>query len=155
MEIPLRYVDDDSMEEYEAWQNGQECDSSSSDEQGNIWNDNGDIRMRQTYKGREARREVHHDYKMKIDLPTYNGKRDIESFLDWIKNIENFFNYMDTPDRKKMHLVALKLCGGASAWWDQLEINRQRYGKPPIRSWEKMKELLKAHFLPLNYEQTV
>ncbi|TYK21018.1 2-methoxy-6-polyprenyl-1,4-benzoquinol methylase [Cucumis melo var. makuwa] len=43
MENPLRYADDNSMEEYEARQNGQECDSSSSDEQGNIWNDNGDI----------------------------------------------------------------------------------------------------------------
>ncbi|KAA0041474.1 hypothetical protein E5676_scaffold205G001280 [Cucumis melo var. makuwa] len=33
---------------------------------------------------------------------------------------------MDTPDRKKVHLVALKLKGGASAWWDQLEVNRQK-----------------------------
>ena len=92
---------------------------------------------------------------MKIDLPTYNGKRDIESFLDWIKNTENFFNYMDTPDRKKVHLVALKLRGGASAWWDQLEMNRQKYGKPLIHSWEKMKKLLKACFLPPNCEQTL
>lgn len=91
---------------------------------------------------------------MKIDLPTYNGKRDIESFLDWIKNTEKFFNYMDTLDKKKVHLVALKL-KGASAWWDQPEINRQRFGKPPIQSWEKMKELLKARFLSSNYEQTL
>ncbi|KAA0056581.1 reverse transcriptase [Cucumis melo var. makuwa] len=71
------------------------------DEQGNIWNDNGDFQMRQAYRGQEARREVHHDYKMKIDLPVHNGKRDITSFLDWIKSTENFFNYMDTPHRKK------------------------------------------------------
>ncbi|TYK11204.1 reverse transcriptase [Cucumis melo var. makuwa] len=155
MENPLRYADNDSMEEYEAWQNGQECDSSSSDEQGNIWNDNRDMQMRQVYRGHEAQREVHHDYKMKIDLPTYKGKHDLESFLDWIENTENFFNYMDTFDRKKVHLVALKLRGGASAWWDQVEINRQRYGKPPICSWEKMKKLMKARFLPPNYEQTL
>ncbi|KAA0059834.1 uncharacterized protein E6C27_scaffold108G001170 [Cucumis melo var. makuwa] len=92
---------------------------------------------------------------MKIDLPVYNGKRDTESFLDWVKSTKNFFNYMDTLDRKKVHLVALELQGGASAWWDQLEINRQRCGKPPICSWEKMKKLLKARFLPPNYEQTI
>ena len=57
--------------------------------------------MRQAYRGQEARREVHHDYTMKIDLPVHNGKRDITSFLDWIKSTENFFNYMDIPDRKK------------------------------------------------------
>ncbi|TYK22339.1 reverse transcriptase [Cucumis melo var. makuwa] len=111
--------------------------------------------MGQAYKRQEARREVHHDYRMKIDLSIYNGKRDIESFLDWVKSTENFFNYMDAPDRKKVHLVALKLRGGASTWWDQLEINRQRCGKPAIRSWEKMKKLLKARFLPPNFEQTL
>lgn len=92
---------------------------------------------------------------MKIDVPTYNGKRDIESFLDWVKSSENFFNYMDIPDRKKVHLVVLKLRAGASAWCNQLEINRQRCGKKLIHSWEKMKKLLKARFLPLNYEQTL
>ncbi|KAA0056058.1 reverse transcriptase [Cucumis melo var. makuwa] len=115
MDIPLRYADDDSQEEYEAWQNVQDYDSSSGGEQGNIWNDNGEFRMAQAYRGQEAQREIHHDYKMKIDLPTYNGKRDIESFLDWVKNTKNFFNYMDTLDRKKVHSVALKLRGGASA----------------------------------------
>ena len=90
--------------------------------------------MAQGYRGQEARRETYHDYKMKIDLPTYNGKCNIESFLDQIKNTENFFKYMDTSDRKKVHLVALKLKGGASAWWDQLEVNRQKSGKPSICS---------------------
>ncbi|TYK30863.1 transposon Ty3-I Gag-Pol polyprotein isoform X1 [Cucumis melo var. makuwa] len=115
-DIPLQYADDNSQEEYEHWQNTQDHDSSIGDEQGNIWNDDGEFRMAQGYRGQEARRETYHDYKMKIDLPTYNGKRDIESFLDWIKNTENFFKYMVPPDRKKVHLVALKLKGGASAW---------------------------------------
>lgn len=44
-----------------------------------------------------------HDYKMKIDLPIYNGKRDIKTFLDWLKNTENFFNYMNTSEHKKVH----------------------------------------------------
>ena len=155
MDAPPRYADDDDQEDYDDWQNAQDHESSSGDEQGNIWNDHEEYRMPQGYRGQEVRRETYHDYKMKIDLSTYNGKRDIESFLDWIKNTENFFNYMDTLERKKVHLVALKLRGGASAWWDQLEINRQKFGKPPIQSWEKMKKLLKARFLPPNYEQTL
>lgn len=79
----------------------------------------------------------------------------IESFLDWIKNTEIFFEYMPTPDYEKVQLVAFKLKGGASAWWDQLEVNRQRQGKKPIQSWEKMKRLMKERFLPPNYEQTL
>ena len=46
---------------------------------------------------------------MKIDLLSYHSKRNIEIFLDWLKNTEFFFNYMNTPEVKKVHLVALKL----------------------------------------------
>ena len=30
---------------------------------------------------------------------------------------------------KKVHLVALKLKAGASAWWEKLEVNRRRNEK--------------------------
>ena len=104
--IPQQF-DEDFQEDQEAWQEIQEDGSSSGDEQGNIWDFNDDLRAGRNNRRNEARRGEYHDYKMKIDLPTYDGKRNIEAFLDWIKKSENFFNYMDTPERKKVHLVAL------------------------------------------------
>lgn len=53
---------------------------------------------------------------MKIDLPSFNGNLDVEDFFNWIKNVESFFDYMNTPEENKVKLVALKLKGGASAW---------------------------------------
>ncbi|KAA0038206.1 uncharacterized protein E6C27_scaffold270G00430 [Cucumis melo var. makuwa] len=64
---------------------------------------------------------------MKVDLPTFNGQMDEEKFLDWIKNVEFFFYYANTPEHKKVRLVALKLQGGASAWRDQLQNNRRLF----------------------------
>lgn len=64
------------------------------------------------------------DYKMKIDIPMFSGKLDLEAFLDWIKSVESFFQYMNTPDSKKVKLVSFKLKSGASAWWDQIQTNR-------------------------------
>ena len=61
---------------------------------------------------------------------------------------------MGTDEHKKVHLMALKLKGGASTWWDEVAVNRQKQGRQPIRSWEKMKKLMKQRFLPPNYEQT-
>ena len=69
------------------------------------------------------------EIRMKVDLPTFNGRMDVEKFLDWIKNVEIFFDYANTPEHKKVRLVALKLQGGASAWWDQLQNNRRLFGK--------------------------
>ncbi|XP_022138328.1 uncharacterized protein LOC111009540 isoform X2 [Momordica charantia] len=96
---------------------------------------------------------VRTDFKMKIDLPTFNGKMDVETFLDRVKNVENFFDYTNTPEDKKVKLVAFKIQSGASAWWDQLEINCRRLGKQPIRSWPRMLRLMRERFLPPNFEQ--
>ena len=122
-------------QEMQRWPEFQDClqghDSGSSSSEGNGNNNFGYARRRN--EGHGKRRQESHEYKMKIDLPNYVGKGNIEAFLDWIKNTE-FFSYIGTPEQKKVRLVSLKLKGGASAWWDQLEVNRQKQGKGPIRS---------------------
>uniref|UniRef100_A0A6N2KR41 Retrotransposon gag domain-containing protein n=1 Tax=Salix viminalis TaxID=40686 RepID=A0A6N2KR41_SALVM len=59
-------------------------------------------------------------FRMKMDLPNFNGQLQIEGFLDWLAMVERFFDYMDIPEDKRVKLVAYKLMGGASAWWEQL-----------------------------------
>jgi hypothetical protein len=50
-------------------------------------------------------------------------------------------------------LVAHKLRDEASAWWEKMQSNRRRQGKQPVRMWLKMKKLVRAWFLPPDYEQ--
>ena len=38
------------------------------------------------------------EYKLKVDIPTCSGDLDIEGFLDWIMEIDRFFEYMEIPD---------------------------------------------------------
>lgn len=56
------------------------------------------------------------EFKMKMDLPCFDGRLHIEDFLDWIHNVENFFDYLEIPENRQVKLVAYKLKGGASAW---------------------------------------
>nr|DAD47805.1 TPA_asm: hypothetical protein HUJ06_017742 [Nelumbo nucifera] len=55
------------------------------------------------------------DYKMKIELPTFNGQLHIEDFLDWIHEVEKFFDFVETVETKKVKLVSYKPKGGAAA----------------------------------------
>ena len=38
----------------------------------------------------------------------------VEAFLNWAKCVERFFNYMNTPENKKVKLINFKLKSGAS-----------------------------------------
>ena len=92
-------------------------------------------------------------FRMKMDLPNFNGQLQIERFLDWLAMVERFFDYMDIPEDKRVKLVAYKLIGGASAWWEQLQLTRMRQGKGMIQTWSKMRRLLRSRYLPPDYEQ--
>jgi hypothetical protein len=71
---------------------------------------------------------------MKIDLPSFNGHLQIEDFLDWVMEVERFFDYMSIREDHKVKLVAYKFKGTPSAWWEKLQISRARQRKGPVTS---------------------
>ena len=40
------------------------------------------------------------DYRMKVELPSFNGNVSIEDYLDRVSEVEKFFDYMGTADDK-------------------------------------------------------
>ena len=91
----------------------------------------------------------------KINLPEFDGRMDLNEFLDWLNMVEHVFEYYDLPEREKMKLVAIKMCKNASIWWKNLKRQRERDGKKKIGTWEKMKKELKRRYLPTNYHQDI
>lgn len=53
----------------------------------------------------------------------------------------------------KVKLEAIKLKKSASLWWEYVQQQRYREGKHKVDTWEKMKRLIKAKFLPANHKQ--
>lgn len=50
------------------------------------------------------------DYRMKMDLPSFNDHPQTEDFLDWVIKVESFFEYMEIPKVNQvkgalMHMV--------------------------------------------------
>lgn len=52
------------------------------------------------------------DYRLNVDLPHFFGNIHIEDFLDWFNTIEQFFDYSEISEEKKVKLIAYKLTGG-------------------------------------------
>ena len=75
----------------------------------------------------------------------------IEEFLDWLVEIERFFESGCIAEKKQVKFVESKLNGKAWTWWEQLQRMRTWLGKAPIQNWIKMKKYLKRKFLPPDY----
>ncbi|VFQ83159.1 unnamed protein product [Cuscuta campestris] len=87
----------------------------------------------------------------KVDMPTFEGKNDLDDFLEWLETVERVFDFKNVSEEKKVKLVAFKFRKYASTWWTNVTIRRRRENKSPVTSWNKMRALLKKKFLPENY----
>ena len=110
-------------------------------------NEEGHIRTRR------SQRICNHSLDFKVEIPEFEGRLDLDEFLQWLQTVEIVFEYNDVPEDNKVKLVALKLRKYASLWWENLIKKRAKRGKAKIRSWEKMRTKLKDRFLPPSYLQ--
>ena len=97
-------------------------------------------RYRSNYHGYDY--EDGNDFRLKVGIPYFNGNLDIEEILDWLAEVDRFFNYMEIPEKRKVKMVVCQLKGGASIWWERLQTKRYRDGRQPVRTWFHIKQLL-------------
>ena len=63
-------------------------------------------------------------------------------FIGWLLYLKEYFNFWKICDEEKVWLASNKLDDEAEEWWEDIQINRKRRGKHPIRSWQRMKRVL-------------
>lgn len=125
-----------------------------------IWDDDGDDRFH-NYFGHRNHRSIPVPPPMdplralgiRTEIPEFEGRLEPDDFLDWLLTVERIFDLRDIPDSLKVKLIAIKLKKSASSWWAHVHIQRHKVGKHKVDTWDKMKHLLKAKYLPVTYKQ--
>jgi hypothetical protein len=90
--------------------------------------------------------------KEKMEVPMYEGNMDVEKMLDWIYDLENYFDYEEIEDEKKVKHAVTRLKGHATLWWDELQDDIRHKGKQKIKKWDRMVAKLKAKFILKDYQ---
>eukprot|EP00253_Pinus_taeda_P019571 PITA_19571 len=91
-------------------------------------------------------------HKPKHELPTYDGSLSADVLLDWLSEVNKFFEFEETSEEKQVKFAATKLKGHVSLWWDSVQAERKRLHKQPIKKWARMEAKLKEKFLPKDYQ---
>eukprot|EP00253_Pinus_taeda_P011013 PITA_11013 len=76
--------------------------------------------------------------KPRLEVSTNTRSLSPEELIDWINDIEKFFDYEETEERKRVKFVVTKLKRHAALWWDGVQAERRRLGKQPIKIWNRM-----------------
>ncbi|GJX72611.1 RNA-directed DNA polymerase [Tanacetum coccineum] len=74
-------------------------------------------------------------YRVKAKIPNFVTNLDIEAMLDWLYEVDKFFDIMEVPEEEQVKVVAYKLRGGEGAWWQREQHNRRTQGKRTVADY--------------------
>ena len=94
-----------------------------------------------------------HPFRYYDNFPNLSGNKYFEDILDWILDIEDFFENAKIPSEEKWIYLWLKFTDFALSWWLDLQSSRDKLGKCRICAWPRIKRLMMERFLPGNYEK--
>lgn len=90
--------------------------------------------------------------KVKIDVPDFDGRFDATNFIDWVSAIEEYFDWYDMTNERRVRFAKMKLVNLAKVWWNGVEADFRRMKQAPITTWQEMKAKLREKYMPPNYE---
>jgi len=90
--------------------------------------------------------------KPKLEISNYDGSLSTKVMLDWIRELDKYFECKEISEDKKVKFTATKLKGHAALWWDNAQAERRRSYKLPIKKWTIMVTKMKCNFLPKDYQ---
>ena len=84
-------------------------------------------------------------------MPKFNGSNDPEEYLSWALKVDKILCLHNYEQEKKIAMASLEFQDYVLIWWEQFLERREARGEPPITTWEEMKDVMRAGFVPTYY----
>jgi predicted dehydrogenase len=72
---------------------------------------------------------------IKLKIPNYQGKSNLEAYLEWEIKVDWIFVYHSYSEQKKVKLVVIEFTKYALIWGDQIVNTRRRNEEWPMQTW--------------------
>lgn len=79
----------------------------------------------------------------KFEVDMFLGNLNPNELINWINELEEYFEYEDIEDPNRVKFVKAKLKGHAKIWWQEIQLEMNRRGKEKITRWDHMVDKLK------------
>ena len=79
----------------------------------------------------------------KIDVNMFLGNLNLDDSIDWINEIEEYFEYEDIREPNRVKFIKEKIKGHVKIWWQEVQLGRNRRGKEKIMKWDCMVNKIK------------
>ena len=90
---------------------------------------------------------------VKVEAPSFDGQPDPTKFLDWLADMDHYFEWYDMSEERQVRFAKIKLVSQAKLYWTNHECLMTRENRAPVINWEEMKEILKEKYVPTTYRQ--
>jgi len=88
---------------------------------------------------------------IKMLIPPFKGRSDLEAYLEWKKKVELIFDCHNYSEEKKVKIAVLEFVDYAITWWDQVITSRRRNRERAVSTWDELKTIMRKRFVPNHY----
>ncbi|GKU99868.1 hypothetical protein SLEP1_g12650 [Rubroshorea leprosula] len=79
---------------------------------------------------------------IKMKIPLFQGKNDLDVYLEWEKKVELVFDCHNYSEEKKVKLATVEFTDYVVVWWDQLVLSRRlTQGSKSVENYHKEMEI--------------
>ena len=91
----------------------------------------------------------------KPEATAFDDSLDPKRYMDWETGLEEYFEWYQLPEGRRIQFAQMKLTGQARIYWRNLQATRERRHDPAITTWAEMKSRLREKYIPACYRPMI
>ena len=91
----------------------------------------------------------------KPEVSLFDGSLDPKKYMDWEVSLDEYFEWLQLPEGRRIQFAQMKLAGQARIYWRNLQATAERRCEVAVTTWTEMKGPLREKYVPACYRPMI